>query len=239
MKKNVLCVIPARGGSKGLPQKNLRPLAGKPLIAHVITTALQSKLIDKVCMSTDSEEIASVARSFGADVPFLRPAEIAQDSTPLFPVLLHAMKFYDAKSWRADIIISFQPTTPLTSVGDIDAGISKIIETGCDSVSSVCLIEHFHPFRALKLDGDKVYPLTEYTTEKTANRQDRPKAYGHNGAFYIRRREILEAWTGQDWALGKDVRAIVMSRTHSVNIDSILDFKFAEMILSEGLLENE
>ncbi|MBF0328464.1 MAG: acylneuraminate cytidylyltransferase family protein [Nitrospirae bacterium] len=235
MKKKVLCVIPARGGSKGLPSKNTRLLNGKPLVSYVIATALQSSLIDKTIVSTDNEEIASVAVSCGAEVPFLRPAELAQDSSTLFPVLIHAMQFFDVSGWHADIVISFQPTSPLTPLADLDNGISKIIETGCDSVASVCEIDRNHPFRALKVEGDKIYPLTEYTNEKHANRQDRPLCYSHNGAFYIRTREVLEKWTGTGFALGEDQRAVIMDRVAAVNIDGLLDFKLAEIILKEKL----
>lgn len=237
LKKNILCVIPARSGSKGLPNKNLHILSGKPLIYYVINTALKCKLIDKTIVSTDSKKIADVAESYGADVPFLRPNELAQDSTPLFPVLLHAMHYFDALGWRADIIISFQPTSPFTRSEDLEKGIKKMLETDCDSVASVCKIEQYHPFRALKLVDDKTFPLTEYTTEKFVNRQDRPPAYAHNGAFYIRKRQLLEKWDGSNFALGEDTRAVVMDSIHSINIDSILDLKLAELILKENLLK--
>lgn len=235
MRKNVLCVIPARGGSKGLPNKNILPLNGKPLISYVIMAALNASLIDKVIVSTDSEDIANVARKYGAEIPFMRPKELAQDSTTLFPVLIHAMNFFDAQNWKADIIISLQPTSPLTSPELLNTGIRKILDTGCDSVSSVYEIVKNHPFRALKLDEDKIYPLTEYTTEIFPNRQDRPKAFAHNGAFYIRTREVLEKWDGAGWALGQEQRAVVMDQVQSVNIDSIVDFKLAEVILKENI----
>lgn len=239
IKKNILCVIPARKGSKGLRGKNLQNLCGKPLIYYVINTAKRSSLIDRVIVSTDSEEIALVAKSFGAEVPFLRPVEIAQDSTPLPPVLIHAMKYFDSQNWRPDILISFQPTSPLTRLKDLENGVKKMLDENCDSVSSVCKIEHYHPFRALKLIGDKVYPLTEYTTEEFANRQDRPVTYGHNGAFYIKSREILENWNGRDFCFGKDSRAIVVDSLYSVNIDTLLDLKVAETILKENLFPDK
>lgn len=238
MKKNVLCVIPARAGSKGLAGKNLMLLNGRPLISYVIETACKVQAIDKVVVSTDSEDIAKAAISRGAEAPFLRPAGIAQDYTPLFPVLIHAIKYYDSLNWPAHIIISLQPTSPLTAPEDIDRGIKMILETNCDSVSSVCKIEQFHPFRALRLtDDNKVFPLTEYTSEKAANRQDRPAAFGHNGAFYIRKREVLEQWSGSDFAFGKDPRAVIMDKVRSINIDTILEFKLAEVILKERLHE--
>ena len=231
MKKKVLCVIPARSGSKGICGKNLQKLNGKPLIYYVIKTAQECSLIDRMIVSTDSEEIATVVNLFGAETPFIRPPEIAQDATPLFPVLIHAMKYFDCQDWRADIIISFQPTSPLTRREDLESGIGKILETDCDSVSSVCKISQYHPFRALKLAGDRVYPLTEYTNENFANRQDRPPAYGHNGAFYIRKRQLLDNWDGKDFAFGEDARALVMDRQHSINIDTLLELKLAEIVM--------
>lgn len=237
MKKNVLCVIPARIGSKGVPRKNLRDLNGKPLVYYAINAAKNCPLIDHVVVSTESEEVAAVAKSFGVEIPFLRPDELAQDSTPLFPVLLHALHYFDALGWRADIVISFQPTSPFTRSEDLEKGIKKMLDTDCDSVASVCRIEQYHPFRALKLVDDKTFPLTEYTTEKFVNRQDRPSAYAHNGAFYIRKRELLERWDGSNFALGEDTRAVVMDSIHSINIDSILDLKLAELILRENLLK--
>ena len=145
------------------------------------------------------------------------------------------MKILDGRDWRADVIISFQPTSPLTTLESLDSGVRKILEGGCDSVSSVCEIEKNHPCRALKLEGDRVYPLTEYTTEEFPNRQDRPQAFAHNGAFYIRTRQVLENWEGSGWALGEKQCAVVMKPVHSVNIDSILDFKLAEIILRENI----
>lgn len=242
MKKNILCLIPARGGSKGLPHKNILPLSDKPLISYAINTAKKINLIDKIIVSTDSSEIAEIAKSYGAEIPFLRPKELAQDSTTLYPVLIHAIKHFDEQGWKADVIISFQPTSPLTRVEDLENGIKKILETNCDSVSSVCKNEEFHPFRAIKVEGDKILPLTEYTTRyeklKFANRQNRPAAYGYNGSFYIYRRDVILNWNGEDFAYGKDRRAVVMDRINSVNIDSILDFKLAELILKENFLRS-
>lgn len=141
------------------------------------------------------------------------------------------MEYLDKQGWRADIVVSLQLTSPLTESGDIEKAVNKMIETGCDSVVSVERIEKHHPFRAMKLSGDRLFPLTEYTSERYLQKQDRPPAYGFNGAIYVRKRDLLEGWSGQDFALGEDVRAITMDREKSVDINSPLDFLIAEAIL--------
>jgi len=231
----VLAVIPARGGSKGIPRKNLKLLAGKPLIAYIIEAALKAKKLDRVIVSTEDKEIAQVARGYGAEVPFLRPLELARDEVSLIPVIKHAMEFMDELGWRADIIASLQPTAPFTQPEDIDAAVRKLVETGCDSVVSVESIERHHPFRAMKLSGDRLSPLTEYASEEYLQKQDRPPAYGFNGAIYVRKRKLLEKWAGKDFALGEDIRAIVMSPEKSVDINSPLDFLIAEALLKHNI----
>lgn len=227
----VLAVIPARGGSKGIPRKNIKMLAGKPLIAYIIEAALKAKTQDKVIVSTEDEELAAIAREYDAEVPFLRPKELARDEVSLIPVVKHAMEYLDNQGWRAEIVVSLQPTSPLTEPHDIDNAVNKMLETNCDSVVSVERIEKHHPFRAMKLKGDRLFPLTEYTSEKYLQKQDRPSAYGFNGAIYVRKKELLEKWSGEDFALGDDARAIIMDSGKSVDINNPLDFLIAEAIL--------
>lgn len=230
----VLGVIPARGSSKSVPRKNLQRIAGKPLIAHVIEEALRSKLLNRVIVSTEDEEIAKVARSYGAEVPFTRPKELARDEVSIIPVVQHAMRYLDEnESWRADVIASIQPTSPLTEATDIDSAITKLIETGCDSVVSVCKIAHGHPYWAMRLDGDRPTPLNP-EGYRYLQKQDLPPFYTINGALYIRRRSVLENWDGRDFGLGKDVRAIVMDEIKSIDIDTPLDLMVAEAVIKAG-----
>lgn len=231
----ILAIIPARGGSKGLPGKNLRLLRGYPLIYYMIKYALASKYISKVILSTDDERIAEVGRDYGAEVPFLRPEELATDTTPLNPVLQHAMAYYDSIGWRADAVISLQPTSPLITPDIIDSAIELLFKTGCDSVATVSDIKHGHPYRAKKMhdDGRLENFCTEFDGEKFINRQERPPAYAYNGAIYLRIREVVENWNGKDMGLGQDCRGLVIGHEYAVNIDNEFDLKLAEFLLNE------
>ena len=227
----ILGVVPARGGSKGIPRKNLRIVGGKPLLAYCLEAILGSRRINRVLVSTDDETIAETARAFGAEVPFLRPSELAGDQVSLIPVVRHAMTFADAEGWPPDVVVSVQPTSPLLTAADIDVAVDLLDESGCDSVVSVTEILHHHPFRALKLEGNRVVPLTEYTSERYLQKQDRPPAYGLTGGLYVRTRRLLDEWTGRDFALGANVRALVIEPERAVNIDHEVDMLAFEALL--------
>lgn len=231
----IMAVIPARGGSKGLPGKNLKPLCGKPLIYYVIKAARECSYIDKVVVSTDDGVVANEVRIIGTEVPFLRPRELSQDSTPLNPVIKHAMEFYDSKGWQADVVISLQPTNPFTTSKTIERAIEKFLQTNCDSVVTVTEIKHGHPYRAKKLlDGDRLENFCkEFNGDLFLNRQERPSAYTYTGAIYLRKRELVESWNGVGMGLGEDCRAVIVDEAEAVNIDSEIDFKFAELLLKE------
>jgi len=130
----ILGLIPARGGSKGIPRKNIKPLGGKPLIAYSIEAGLKSRYLDKVLVSTDDEEIAQVARQYGADVPFIRPAELARDDTPTLPVIQHALRFLADKGETYDAVCLLQPSSPFRTPAFIDAAIEKYVRSGADSL---------------------------------------------------------------------------------------------------------
>ena len=233
-KKNILAVIPARGGSKGLPWKNIMLLNGKPLIYYMITAAKACRFIDKLLLSTDDERIAGIGKEYGIDVPFTRPAELAQDDTPIIPVLKHAMDYLDSSGWKADLVLSLQPTNPLTTADIIGSVIKKHLETDCDSVVTVTIIKHGHPYRAKRIvEGDRLVNfVTEVDGDKFICRQERPPAYAYNGAVYSRKRELIEKWNGRDIGLGTDVRCIEVEPELSVNIDDAFDFKIAELLLN-------
>ncbi|MCC6345835.1 MAG: acylneuraminate cytidylyltransferase family protein [Nitrospirales bacterium] len=229
---NILCVIPARAGSKGVKNKNLREVAGRPLISYIIEAAKQAETLGRVIVSTESEAIAEAARKWGAETPFMRPPELALDHISLIPVAQHALQAMDASGWRADAVVSLQPTSPLTSPDDIDRAVVLFRESGCDAVVSVERIEKHHPFRAYAIGRDTLFPLTEYTTEKYLQRQDRPPAYGFTGALYVRKRELLEKWSGKDFCLGRDVRGVVIDRSRSLNIDAEDDLEYFSFLMS-------
>jgi CMP-N-acetylneuraminic acid synthetase len=231
---NILTVIPARSGSKGVPGKNLRSLGGKPLISYAIETALSSKHDTRVMVSTDSDDIAEVARKYGAEVPFIRPASLSGDEVSLIPVVTHAMNYMDGEGWRPDIIVSLQGTAPFTPTIALDRGISRLLEdASVDSAISVTLIQTFHPFRAYNLaQDDTIEPLTEYTSEQYLQKQDRPPAYGFTGGFYIRRRKLLDEWDGAGFALGDKCIGEVVPEHGAVDINTPVDFLLCESILA-------
>ncbi|MFC1590156.1 cytidylyltransferase domain-containing protein [Candidatus Omnitrophota bacterium] len=232
-KVRVLGVIPARGGSKGVPKKNIRDLYGRPLISYMIDAAKRSTLIDKVICSTDSEEIADAAKRCGADIPFVRPPEYANDTISVTAVSKHAMEFFDAKNIRYDAVISLQATSPLTLACDIDACIEKMIAAGCDSVVSMKFLEEVHPWRIYDMKGDRVLPFNEHTNENFPQRQDRPPAYKMSGAIFLRKRRLLESWNGVDFALGTDLRGVMVPPERSVDINCPVDFVVAETFLRQ------
>jgi CMP-N,N'-diacetyllegionaminic acid synthase len=224
-----LAIIPARGGSKGLPRKNLQRLSGKPLIAHTIEAARVARSLQRIVVSTESPEIAEVGRQYGAEVPFLRPPELAGDETPTLPVLQHVLTQLDAtEGCTPEIIVVLQPTSPLRRAEDIDKAVDLLERSGADSVVSLCAAEH-HPAWMKRLEGDRVLPFLENAPEYT-RRQDMPPVYRLNGAIYITRRRILME---ENHILGQDTRGLVMDAESSVDIDTLFDLKLADLIMQE------
>ncbi|MFQ5866770.1 MAG: cytidylyltransferase domain-containing protein [bacterium] len=228
-KYEILGIIPARSNSKGIANKNIKKLNNKPLIAYTIKVALKAKKLTRLVVSTNSEEIANIARTYGAEVPFLRPTELAQDDTPMLPVLQHAVKFLEnSENYRTDIIVALQPTSPLRKSSHIDEALEKIINSDADSIVSLCEAEH-SPYWMRKIENDRVVSFIE-GSEKYVRRQDLPKVYRLNGAIYVTRYEVLMK---ENKTSGNDTRAIIMSPEDSIDIDTELDFKLAELILKQ------
>jgi CMP-N-acetylneuraminic acid synthetase len=151
-----VAVIPARGGSKGIPRKNIRALGEKPLIHYIFESARQSKHINRLVVSTEDREIAEVARALGIDVPFMRPAELATDSASSISVIKHALRYFDNSGVRFDAVVSVQLTNPLTTVGTIDRAIELWLETGCDSVTTIAEVTRAHPYITKRLKPGSV-----------------------------------------------------------------------------------
>ncbi len=224
---NILAIIPARGGSKALPGKNIRPLLGKPLINYSIDAALQSCYKPRVVVSTDSEEIAAVAREAGAEVPFVRPSELATDTAPTPPVIKHALQWLESnESYQPDIVVLLQPTSPLRRAQHIDKGIKTLLNTGADSVVSVCEAEH-SPYWMRIIDEEGFLKHFVEGSEKYGRRQDLPTVYRINGALYITRPWVIMSGT----LLAGDVRPFIMDCGDSVDIDDEIDFLLAELLL--------
>ena len=236
MDRRVLAVISARAGSKGVPGKNLKPLGGKPLIAHMIEAATRSRLVTRVVVSTEDSRIADTARTYGADVPFVRPAHLADDSTPLLAVTKHAMEELDRQGWRADAVVQLAPTCPFIPTSKIDEAIEKVLEPGSDCIVSVRRIGHEHPYRAKRLVNDEgVFAqfIDGIDVERYLSRQDLPPAFCTTGGIYARQRGLLERWNGKDFCLGPSPRAVILDEIAATNIDGPLDFAFADFILSQ------
>lgn len=226
----IVAIVPARGGSKGLPRKNVLPLGGKPLIAWTIDAARACPSIDRVIVTTDDEEIAGAARSAGAAVPFLRPAELATDTARSIDVVLHALDRLAADGEHYDVLVLLQPTSPLRTAGDISAALDLLFTRTAQAVISVCETEH-HPYWSNTLPPDGSLAAFLRPELLNTNRQELPVFYRLNGAIYAARCEYVRARNG---FLGPDSIAYRMPRERSVDIDTMLDFKFAELLLQEG-----
>jgi CMP-N,N'-diacetyllegionaminic acid synthase len=204
-------------------------IAGKPLLAWTIESARRSKMLDRVIVSTEDEEIAEISRKWGARVPFIRPFELAQDDTATLPVMQHAVSWLEStEGYVPEIIVLLQPTSPLRRTEHIEQAVELLLQTGADSVVSVCLSEQ-SPYWMKRLEGDRVFPFLKEAPEYT-RRQDLPRVYRLNGALYASRYDVLMR---QKRILGEDTRAVVMDAESSIDIDSELDFKIAEMLLAE------
>lgn len=221
----MIAIIPARGGSKGLPGKNIRLLNGKPLIAHAIDCALHAKSIDRVIVSTDDQQIADVARKFGAEVPFLRPDYLASDTAQAVDNYIYTIDRL-SKAWRTpiDAFVVLLPTTPLRISADVDRAVELFHEKNADSVISYT--PEAHPIRWHKyLTEDNAFE--SILDDTIANRQDLRVSYYPNGAVYVFRTSMIKQrlyYTDKSYAY-------VMPRERSVDIDTIDDFEYAEFLL--------
>lgn len=226
-------IIPARGGSKGIPKKNVKLINGKPLIAHTIEQAIESKYINRVIVSTENEEISSVSRKYGAAVPFLRPKELAEDTTPGIEPIIHAVKWMqENEGFFPDYVVCLQCTSPFRKSLHIDAALDKLIKNGGDSIVSVCESE-ITPYWMKVIKDDKLLNFLEDNTVY-ARRQDAPEIYRLNGAIYAAKTEFLLKNKG--WYDEKTL-PYVMNAESSIDIDNILDFRFAEFLMKEGYYE--
>ncbi|KQT08804.1 acylneuraminate cytidylyltransferase family protein [Ramlibacter sp. Leaf400] len=221
-----IATICARGGSKGLPGKNLRPLAGRPLIVHTIEQALACRGIGAVFVSTDDQAIAEVAREAGAQVPYLRPAELATDEAPKLPAIEHLVAHLERGGLDVKTVVDLQPTSPLRTPQDIESAIAG--RGDADLVVSVTEPSH-NPYYTLA-ESDALGRLHLSKPANFARRQDAPAVWGLNGAIYVWRRAALPKAIAQGfWSVG--VQAYVMPRRRSIDIDDIEDFELAQWLM--------
>jgi CMP-N,N'-diacetyllegionaminic acid synthase len=222
--KRVLALVPARGGSKAIPRKNIAPLAGKPLIAWTIEAARASAYVDRCVISSDDEEIIAVAAQYGCDAPFRRPAEYSRDDSPAMDVLLHALSVLP----DFDIVALLQPTSPLRLASDIDGCLELLLRTGAPTCVSVREARD-HPFWTYTLDArGRLATFAGYPGTRPTRRQDLPRAYCLNGAVYAAQvRQLLETRT----LVGKDTAAYEMPGSRSLDIDEPEDLIEAERMV--------
>jgi len=232
MKPYVVGFIFARGGSKGVPRKNIRNLAGKPLIAYAIETAFQSEFIERVVVSTDDEEIAQVARNYGAEVPFLRPKELAQDRSPEWLAWRHAIRALNEidNDKKLDVFVSIPTTSPLRIVSDVDNAIRMFLENDIDAVITVKKAGRHPSFNMVILDDRNYARLVLPPDKHVACRQEAPPVYDMTTVVYVLRPAfIMEAEAIFD---GR-VKSVLIPDERAVDIDTELDFQFAEFLMSK------
>ena len=225
----MLAVIPARGGSKGVPGKNIKELAGKPLIAYTIEAALTSAVFEKVIVSTDSRKIAEIAVRYGAEVPFLRPKEISGDMTSSDDVILHALEYFGKSGVEFDEVCKLQPTSPFREASHIKEAYSLFQERKADFLVSVCKCEH-SPLWSGVIGEDLRLDNFISNEVKRACRQKLPIYYRLNGAIYMGK---TESFIKNRNFLGKNSVAYIMAQEVSIDIDSLLDFRVAEIIMED------
>ena len=234
-KPTVLGVITARAGSKGIPGKNTKRLAGKPLITYTIESALASGVFDRLILSTDDEEAARIARELGVEVPFVRPPALCADDTPHLPVMQHAVAWMrDERRYEADWVMILMPTSPLRRPEHIVESLALAIQSGADSVVSVDeMPPHFHPLRAVTIDEGgwaRLLVGDRPVKRRPVRRQEMPKAWVFNGAIYLLRPGLLFDPT-EPSLYGDRVAAYVMPAPYGSNIDDPEDWANVERLL--------
>mgnify|MGYP003972197867 CR=1 FL=1 len=224
--KRLLAIIPARSGSKRLPRKNILDLAGKPLIAWTIEAALESKYIDRIVVSTDSKEISSISRKYGADVPFMRPDELATDETTSIDVVLHQLDQLEECNDSYSYVILLQPTSPLRTAENIDESVEWLKSRNSDAVISVCKVEHSPLWcNTIPADGSLLNFLDDSILNKRS--QDLNQYYRLNGAIYLCNIKLLKK--EKNFFLKSNSIAYKMNEEQSIDIDSKNDFMCASM----------
>lgn len=224
----VLAIIPARSGSKGLPGKNVAPLLGRSLIARAADAARESGVVDRIILSTDSEEIAEEGRRSGIEVPFMRPPRFAADDSPMLPVVLHAVETLEAAGWVASMIALLQPTSPLRTPAHVRDAVALLRDSDADSVVSVVeLPRHFSPDYVMRVEDGKLLPFLA-EGERVTRRQDARRAFVRDGTIYLFWRNTL---MDQGNIYGGRCLPLVIPAEDSVTIDTPDDWAAAERLL--------
>ncbi|MGQ0663091.1 MAG: acylneuraminate cytidylyltransferase family protein [Pseudomonadota bacterium] len=224
----VLGLIPARGGSKAIPRKNVAPLAGRPLLAYTVEAALAAKRLGRVLLSTDDPEIAAVGRSLGLEVPFLRPPELARDEAPMLPVMRHALDWARGEGLEVEAVALLQPTSPMRESRHIDEAIELMERAGAETVVSVVEVPHrFNPVSILTMKDGVLSPFRP--GPELLRRQDKPRVFARNGpAILIVRSAVL----GRGALYGNPSVGYVMDERDSLDIDDPWDLRLAELLIA-------
>lgn len=225
----ILAVIPARGGSKGVPRKNIRILNGKPLLQYTIEAAQGAHQLTRTILSTEDEEIARVGQQCGVDVPFMRPVELAADNTPTLPVIQHAVRWMEMIDEVYDAVCLLQPTNPFRTSEQIDACIALMIEHQSDSVVTMLPVPaEYNPHWVFFQDENGYFRLSTGEKAPIPRRQELPPAFHRDGSIYVTRRDILMIGNS---LYGERIIGFVMEKSQSVNIDTLDDWRRAEELL--------
>lgn len=221
----ILGVVTARGGSKGVPRKNIVPLLGKPLIAYTAEAMLASERLHRRILSTDDEEIASIGAECGLEVPFLRPPELARDDTPTVPVLQHAVSWVHSQGEAYDAVCLLQPTNPFRRPEDIDGCIEMLERTGADAVVTVLPVpDRFNPHWVFENDDRGYLRLSTGESRPVPRRQELPRTFHREGSVYVTRTQVLME---QNSLYGDRLMGYLMDGSRCVNIDEISDLETA------------
>ena len=227
---NVLSIIPARGGSKGLPGKNIKPLAGIPLIQYPVITALECKYIDRVITTTDSEEIGRLAKEAGSDV-IMRPPELATDAALVIDAIWHVIDTVAAEGYIPDIIVLLEPTSPLRNVNDVDAGILKVMSGDYDCATAISPLKT-PPARIWRVVGETIESFIP-GSKPYLPRQQLETGYEFTGLFYVFTLELIKEDRSNPLLIRKRIAPVIVDQNSFVDIDEEIDFKFAELLVAE------
>jgi CMP-N-acetylneuraminic acid synthetase len=233
----VLGLIPARGGSKGIPRKNIKLLCGKPLIQYTAEAALSARLLTRVILTTEDEEIAAVGRTCGLEVPFLRPADLARDDTPTLPVVQHAVRCMEAQGDRYDAVCLLQPTNPLRRAEDINGCVELLDTTDADAVITVLAVPAEHnPHWVYFRDQQNYLQVSTGEVTPISRRQDLPDAFHREGSVYVTRRDVVMK---ENSLYGSRILGYELQPEGSVNIDGAGDWERAERLLTSCDEQNQ
>ncbi len=233
--RRTLIIIPARGGSKRAPRKNFRTLGDRPLLAWAADIAHGVKNAHRVILTSENEELLQLGASVGLETPFKRPPELATDTVQLPQVVDHAYRWFKERGEVFDCVASLQPTNPFLASATVEKAIDTLFETGCDAVTTVAEVVDSHPYICKRMgDSCKIEDFCEIPLEQKLHRHLREVAYRLTGSLYVRSRRLLEEVEPQGHWLGEDVRGVPVTEVEAIDINSELDFAFADFVARHG-----